>query len=199
MSWVWRIVLSLEALPRAVRLRAVQALGAAQQPNSVPALLKARAGRDVSIAEAAGIALKSLGTAALAPLVARLESVVPLERASAAEALGLLGKDARSSVQKLLGLLVHDPQLGVKLKAGEALGRIGPGSAEAIPELIQWLNAKDSRQVDVAARALGGLGPIAKDALPILVGHATHVDKAAREAVAESIGKIGSLSRIFVP
>src|SRR5205814_7974381 len=137
MTFLWRFVLSLEAVPPKVRMRAAAALGAANRASVVPALLKARASGQEQVAEAAVAALRSLGTTAVAPLVARLGSATAAERASAAEGLGLLGKDARPAVSTLLRLL-NDPQMNVKLKAGEALGRIGPGSVEAVPELLNW-------------------------------------------------------------
>ena len=98
MTFLWRFVLSLEAVPPKVRMRAAAALGAANRASVVPALLKARASRHEQVAEAAIAALRSLGTTAVAPLVARLGSANSTERASAAEGLGLLGRDARPAV-----------------------------------------------------------------------------------------------------
>ena len=190
MVWFWRLVLTRDWLPAEMRAKAAFKLGQLKHPGAVSTLMLARHEKIPAIAETAVAAMRAIGSAAVEPLLKRLNSPDPNERANVAEALGWLGKDAKPAVASLRSRL-SDPQTLVRIRAAEALGQIGPASAESIPEFMAWLSDREPRLVEAAARALGGVGPLAKDALPALVEQNAHRDKNAREAVAEALGKTG--------
>lgn len=54
------------------------------------------------------------------------------------------------------------------LPAAQALGRLGPDAAEAVPELTKLLDSEHVAVKIVAAQTLGAIGPAAKAALPRL-------------------------------
>jgi HEAT repeat protein len=86
---------------------------------------------------------------------------------SATIALGRIGAAAVPDLVRALG----DPDPGVRLRAAEALARIGPDAKEAVPELIRLLS--DEREHvetrKAAAWALGQIGPPASGAVPELM------------------------------
>ena len=136
MVWFWRLVLTRDWLPVEMRAKAATKLGELKHPGAVPTLMLARHEKAPAIAEAAVAAMRAIGTAAVEPLLKRLNHTDPNQRANVAEALGWLGKDAKPAVASLLSRL-NDPQTLVRIRAAEALGRIGPASAEAIPEIAR--------------------------------------------------------------
>jgi HEAT repeat protein len=67
---------------------------------------------------------------------------------------------AAAAVPALISLL-RDNNLEVRVNAAEALGRIGPAAAKAVPPLTTALNAPQVRVH--AAEALGRIGPVAAE------------------------------------
>jgi HEAT repeat protein len=68
-------------------------------------------------------------------------------------------------VLKALALATNDDRDEVASRAREALARIGPAAAPAVPSLIRGL---DGETAGNAAEALGAIGPAAKAAVPAL-------------------------------
>ncbi|OGV72677.1 MAG: hypothetical protein A3K19_06860 [Lentisphaerae bacterium RIFOXYB12_FULL_65_16] len=82
-------------------------------------------------------------------------------RYNAAQAIGLVGLDAKSAIPALAASLkLNDWAGNAQSQAAIALGRMGPPAAEAAPALAEML-AKDTHPMArcEAARALGSIGP----------------------------------------
>ena len=105
------------------------ALGAASDPNDVPALLK------------------------------ELKSKNAKTRAGAAQALGRMGavkaSDTKEAVPLLIGLVKSDKDASVRRVAADALGRIDPDPKETVPVLLEALKDKEATVRQAAAAALG--------------------------------------------
>ena len=101
-------------------------------------------------------------------------------RAVAAQGLAEIAADAVSLVGPI-GHALKDRNLNTRYYAAEALKKMGPAAAPAVPDLIAALDTHPSREPDlegppryykdarsVTAEALGAIGPGAKAALPKL-------------------------------
>lgn len=98
--------------------------------------------------------------------IAGLKDPDPTKRASAAEAIRLLGPSGEPAVPVLIALL-KDPDSKVRNRSAAALGRIGLASKAAVPNLLQ-MALNDNEPQETRLLALGSLwfiGPDAKDAL----------------------------------
>jgi HEAT repeat protein len=133
-----------------VRQSALRALGKVG-PRAVPELAKVVAGGDESSRKAAAELLGQIGpgaSAGLGELVQRLADDSPAVREASAEALAKIdprwarSAEAREAVPGLIGMLRSTDRTTRQIGA-EALGRIGPAAADAIPELTR-------RRFDVA-------------------------------------------------
>jgi hypothetical protein len=61
---------------------------------------------------------------------------------------------------------LKNPDINIRREAARALGEIGPGAKDAVPELIEALNDED---IDlIAVWALGKIGPAAVEAAPAI-------------------------------
>ncbi|MBI5154310.1 HEAT repeat domain-containing protein, partial [Candidatus Poribacteria bacterium] len=84
--------------------------------------------------------------------------------------------------------------------AARGLSRLGPGSAEALPELTEALGDKDPQLRWVACDALGSMGPAAEPAVPGLVqllGKEELIESQVRAI--EALRRIGPGAREAVP
>jgi len=124
-------------------------------------------------------------------------------RSVAAQGLAEIAADAVSLVGPL-GRALKDKDLNVRYYAAQALRKMGPAAAPAVPDLIGALDTHPSREPDlegphryykdarsVAAEALAAIGPAANPALPKLREVAAKDDEAeVRDAASEAIKKI---------
>jgi hypothetical protein len=74
--------------------------------------------------------------------------------------------------------------------AFEALGEMGPANRDAVPELIQGLQANSSLVQAAAARSLGRIGPDAKAAIPALEEAERDADVVALREIIEARKRI---------
>jgi HEAT repeat protein len=95
---------------------------------------------------------------------------------------------ARAEVRLLVGVLTYDEEEEVRGAAAQALGAIGPGASEAVPDLVRALWDEDPVPEN-AAWALGEIGPLAKEAIPQLQ-QATLNSPALRAVCFSAIKKI---------
>ncbi len=120
-------------------------------------------------------------------LIARLSSRDPETRYQAAGCLGDAGNPA--AVEPLAALL-DDPEVGVRWKATESLGRLGSPAVGPLTESLK------SENVDVrwmAAVALGDIGDPA--AIRVLMGALDDPDAYVRSRAALALGAIGEPAR----
>lgn len=69
---------------------------------------------------------------------------------------------------------LKSPHVNIRREAARALGEIGPGAKDAVPELIEALNDEDMDLITV--RALGQIGPAARPAAPAITQWLKKID-----------------------
>ncbi|GAB1689188.1 HEAT repeat domain-containing protein [Krasilnikovia sp. M28-CT-15] len=139
-----------------VRVVAVRALGGIGEPAAAGPLLAALT-RPVP-AHLVAHALARIGAGTVPTLEAALSQPEPLVRATALDALGLIG--ATGSVSAINDLLHDEADAEVRLAAVRALGRLGGRSAVA-PLLAATRPGNPDTLRAAAARALGDIGAAA--------------------------------------
>jgi HEAT repeat protein len=87
---------------------------------------------------------------------------------------------------------LHDPHPGVREKAVQALGNVGPHHPQAIPAITAALDDADARVRAQAALALLKSGPQAKSATAALTKARSDGSPQVREYAAKALEKIGS-------
>jgi type II secretion system protein G len=112
-------------------------------------------------------------------------------RASAAEAIGKIGPEAKTAIFALTELL-NDTDAAVRQEAAVVLGRIGPAAKATIPALTELLKDEDLGIRWGTAWALGNMGPDAKAAIPALTELVKDKDESVRRVAAEALEKITS-------
>lgn len=125
--------------------------------------------------------------------------------AAAADALGVIGKDATAAIPKLVERLGEGelPRISTELRvtdvgvhASWALGKMGK---DAVEFLMPCLTDKRSAVRSNAACALHFIGPDAKDAVMPLIGRLKDRDWLVRQCAAEALGRIGSKPDQTIP
>ena len=175
--------------------------------------LPGRNDRGDKVAIAAILALGMIGpeaTAAVPELVRALRDDDPRVRWFAAGALASIGPGAKASVPALIeALRSKDVATGgevtfwngamsredgpIRLAAAVALGRIGPESRAAVPDLVRALRDPDARVRSETAQALGAIGPAAGAAVAELVRMMSRdADDEVADLAAEALGRIGA-------
>jgi hypothetical protein len=69
---------------------------------------------------------------------------------------------------------LKSPDVNIRREAAKALGEIGPGAKDAVPELIEALRDEDMDLITVCA--LGNVGPAARAAAPVIIQWQKKVD-----------------------
>ncbi len=120
-------------------------------------------------------------------LVAAMKDELPVARRGAANALGrYLGSDRKTALHALLAAM-NDPDLWVRITAGQSLASHGEAAAEAVPPIIRLLRNEDPNVRGQAAEILGKFGPSARVAsaalLVALDDVKDHVRKSAENAL----------------
>lgn len=137
---------------------------------------------------------------AIAPLIAALNDTYPLARGTAAEALGLIGPQAKAAVIEITAAL-RDGRVNVFIASG-ALQGFGADAKAALPTLVERLKQEvtkaetERRKGKLRPRysvpmspiaslinALGSIGPAAGDTLPLIFDLADYEDPVVRSAV----------------
>jgi HEAT repeat protein len=117
-------------------------------------------------------------------------------RATAASALGKIGKLANNAVPSLIKAL-QDPDPDVRSSASLAIGMIGHD--QAVPFLISVLHDPNDQVRAAAIESLGELGTGAKDAIKELINCLQDSDDRVRENCVWTLGRIGPLAIDSIP
>ena len=131
-------------------------------------------------------------------------------RIAAIGALGRFAAEGAAAVPDFITILRTDKDARTRWFTAEALRRIGPAAAEAVPALLELLSsgepaeppAEKTRDAGVdpdprmplkvaAAVALGGIGPPARAAVADLVRELADDDARVRAEAAWALGQIG--------
>jgi HEAT repeat protein len=125
-------------------------------------------------------------TTAFSRIVDGLDAADPTLRSFAAMVLSMIGPRAKAATPHLLRLMT-DQDLGVRVAAMEAIGKIGVASDEVVRSLRQACDHPRERIRESAALALGRLGAGAKAAVPTLVALLHDPNGTVRVAAAEAL------------
>jgi HEAT repeat protein len=148
-----------------------------------------------SVLQAALFEVERLGPRArvlvpeLLPLLKHRERAVCL---SAARAVSMMGTVARQAVPALAELLkAGDGRDGFGDQVAEALKRLGPDAAEALPTLIEQLAHLEEMSPNPVLEVIGSIGPGAKPALPALLAILKDRKSLHHNQVIDVLGEIG--------
>ena len=121
----------------------------------------------------------------------------PNVRATAAAALGRLGRQAEEVAPALLATM-KDKMPEVRVLSATALGRIAPGDEKAIETLgLALTEDPDVNVRNAAASALGWMGPQAAAAGPVMIRALNDRDGTVRVHVIVALGRIGPADGSF--
>ena len=91
----------------------------------------------------------------------------------------------------ILRQAIRSPYWSDREEAVDSLAKIGPEAVEAVPDLIQVMEADDKDRVRGGARfALGEIGPGAAAAIPALISYLQNAEDRDRCGAASALGKI---------
>jgi HEAT repeat protein/cell division protein FtsL len=186
---------SSEPEDQARATRVLAAMGS-ESKAAVPTLVRILGVSDNSVQEVALEALANIGpdaSAAVAPINKMLGARPSLKmRKALIYTLGEIGSASKPAVQAITEALREqsDREGFLNVNAADALGKIGPGAASAVPALIAALKSDDVRLLTSAATALGNIGAGAKAAIPALVEAMEREEQEHKKNQAEAIGQI---------
>jgi HEAT repeat protein len=178
------------------RAARVLAMMGAESKAAVPALVRVLGVSDDGVQQAALDALASIGpdaSAAVAPISRMLGARPSLaKRTTLIYTLGEIGPPSKPAVPLITEALrdQSDREGSLNEVAADALGKIGPGAAFAVPALIVALGSDDVRLPTRATVALGNIGAEAKAAIPALVEAMEREEQEYKKNQAEAVGQI---------
>jgi CubicO group peptidase (beta-lactamase class C family) len=91
---------------------------------------------------------------------------------------------------------LRDPDAGVRERAAEVLGMLGPGAAAAVPALVRSFSDADPYVQGKAAEALGRIG---REAVPALSRALEDRERTVRWCAAIALGRMGAAARDAAP
>ncbi len=124
------------------------------------------------------------------PDVLRILESGPSRRDFAVRTLGAIALPSQTVLDALSGVLA-DPNRTTRENALQALGKLGPAAAPAIPRIRPFLKAGDAFARHAAAEALGSIGPAAANAVPDLIALWRDPDEFVRRTTGDAVGQIG--------
>jgi HEAT repeat protein len=113
-------------------------------------------------------------------------------RREAAQALGLMGPEAKTAT-RALGEALHDSDPYVRVAAADALGKMAPEGIEAIPALIDMLATPDRLP---SIKALTRYRGAASSAIPALVGLLKDPEPEVRGETCEALGDMKATTAV---
>jgi HEAT repeat protein len=118
---------------------------------------------------------------------------------AAIEAIGEMGKVAKTAIPRLIELLETSEGNDIRREICEALSKFGPDAKDAVPVLINLLDKRtDELLRRDAVDALGKIGPDAAEAVPILLDILQNEDWFWKNTVIGALGGIGEASAVPV-
>ena len=126
------------------------------------------------------------------------EIILTVTAAPAAQPPATAEAALRAKVRALLADLESDDRR-VRRRASVALGKLGPESAAAVPDLAAALGGKDRHARISALLMLTRIGPAARDAVGALIKALKDEDRGVRYSAAEALGAIGPAAKAAVP
>jgi len=183
-----------------VRRSAVSALEhkGLEAKEAIPALIEVLQDEDEYVRATAARALGKIGPEAeraIPALMRAIQDQVMIVRMGAVMGLGGIGPKAKEAIPVLADALQSkNEDHNVKVRAAEALGKMGH---EAIPALAKALQHEQYFVRRFAARALGETG--GARAVPALIKALQDEDRNVRRITAQALGKIGPDAKEAIP
>jgi HEAT repeat protein len=112
-------------------------------------------------------------------------------RAAAAGSLGQLKPAGKEVVDALHAVAKSDGVVQAKIAAIMALGGYGEAAADAIPTLVEVLNAGDTPNGSPHDAAVFALAGLCKDRLPVLVAALDRKEDRVRQGALQTLARIG--------
>ncbi|MBX7222919.1 MAG: TonB family protein [Blastocatellia bacterium] len=157
--------------------------------------------RSPSIRATASNALRKMGEnafPALVPLTQALHDGDPRVVDDAIWALGLIGKDAASSVSHLAGIVAQKDHPS-RIAATAALGLIGSSQGVALPVLGAAAKDEDPELRSAAALALGSIGRETDAVIPTLIQLTKDQETDVRHSAVLALGRLGPKAKAAAP
>jgi HEAT repeat protein len=176
--------------------RALGMMGPAAK-SAVPALIQALNGKEIGLRSMAAAALGEIGqyaTDAQPELIKALKDPEASVRWQAAQALGRLPPSEAAAAA--LGPMLSDKNRDVRLRAADAIAKMGPFAAKAHEDLLQALKGNDRYVRSSVAEALAKSGR-ADVGVPVLIEGLKDVQVGMWAA--EALGEIGAPARQALP
>src|SRR6185503_489911 len=126
----------------------------------------------------------------VARLAEKLKDADPGMRGVAAEALGLLGSQAKSAVPALIQALA-DPEPVNRWTVAESLGSVGSDAQAAVPALVKALQEKYPMALWAAHRALPKIDREGRQIVPLVMSMLNSADPAVQNAAHGAVRAVG--------
>ena len=111
----------------------------------------------------------------------------------------LINFKSKVNIPALVELLKSNPEQYTAIAVIEVLKEIGEGAKEAVPVLIETLEASEYSVKAAAAKALGEMGEEGKLAIPSLVKLLEAFEYSVKAAAVEALGKMGEEGKLAIP
>ena len=174
---------------RAGAAKALAGMGRDAAP-AIPALL-ANLGGDEEMRRETTEALGAIGEPAVKPLVETLKSQTALQRAGAATALGLVGKEVKESAAAFVELLKTESDSQVRVALLSALPKIGIEARESVPLLVAGVGDDDEQVRHAAINALVPMRAARDLSVPALAALLKDANATKRQRAARALGRMG--------
>jgi HEAT repeat protein len=189
-----QLIAALTTPDARVRRRVSMALGSCRSSpeTAVPALVTLLDDEDPDVRRAAVFSIGEYGAAAATvsdAVVERLHDPDPAARSAAISAVRKLAAPDRAAAA--IAPLLGDSEVEVRESAAEALARLGPHAAVAVPEIVRALQSDtlDAEHYDLVA-ALGHVGPAAREAMPELIVALSDDDEYVRQEAVDALAAV---------
>src|SRR5262249_36996180 len=123
----------------------------------------------------AGEALESIGPGVVPILREALSSPTPATRQLAAPGLSKMSREPDAETVPGMVEALRSPDATFRARAIDAINRFGPAAADALPALLEFLEAEGTpaHEQSMVAYTFGRLGPAAESAVPALLAAIT--------------------------
>ena len=138
-------------------------------------ILDAAGGFGTSTVWRAAEALEGIGPTVIPLLREALSSPTPATRQLAAQVLAKVSREPDTATVPGIIEAMRSPNSTFRYRAVEAVNRLGPVAADALPALLEFLEVggTPAHEHSIASYAIGCLGPAAASAVPAMLAALT--------------------------
>ncbi len=154
--------------------------------------------REFSQKKTSAPSLDSITNSKVRELIKALGSDEWRQREEAADAIWMMGIEAKAAIPFLIERL-EDEEWHVRKAAANALSRMGPDAAQGVSSLTKTLTDEEWQVRRPAAEALAAIGPASKPAVSHLIVALDDEEWHVRKAAAQALTAVGPASKQAVP